>query len=878
MTDFTQNPFASTHSLDTNPFDDPPNQHQPQPTPADATRLEEIRRREADLERREEALNAKADHIRRHGRNNWPFYEIPEASQPLITRLYQLWLVLLATLILNMVACIFILLAGAAEGGRDLGASIGYLLVISVLSFLLWYRPIYNGYMKSPQRVIGVPRYASLLNSEGEARAYLECSTGAAGLIRTIQMFAKHYWVAAILGLIATVGWVIQGLGNAYYYREAKAELATHGAKAYFTRGYCVVHMSSPHTEPEVPAPTSAPAPYNPPQPSAAPASAPSASLYVGELDPTVTEAMLFEIFNMIGPVASIRVCRDAVTRRSLGYAYVNFLNANDGERALEQLNYSLIKDRPCRIMWSQRDPALRKTGQGNIFIKNLDEAIDNKALHDTFAAFGNVLSCKVATDEQGRSKGYGFVHYETSEAADQAIKAVNGMLLNDKKVFVGLHISRKERQSKLDEMKAQYTNLFVKNVDEEVTQEEFENLFSKYGTITSAVLSVDEEGKGKGFGFVNFENHEEAQKAVEELNDSDFKGKKLFVARAQKKAERQEELRKSYEQTRMEKLGKYQGVNLYIKNLEDGIDDEKLRAEFEAFGTVTSCRVMRDDKGVSKGFGFVCFSSTDEATKAVAEMNNKIIGTKPLYVSMAQRREVRRQQLESQIAQRNQIRAQQAAAAGVPGPYMNGPMYYPPPGPGFPQGRGMMGYPQPGMMQPRGAPRYPPGGMPMPGYPQGPPPPQGYGMPYPPRGPPRGPLPPRGNAPNTQPPRPSGAPSSTSTSTPGVVAPAPVPPTQASNASVSPAASAPQPAVEAIPEPALNLEQFDSAAPEEQKHMIGEVLYMKISRDEPEQAGKITGMLLEMDNTELFHLLNNASALDAKVAEALSVLREYKE
>jgi polyadenylate-binding protein len=66
------------------------------------------------------------------------------------------------------------------------------------------------------------------------------------------------------------------------------------------------------------------------------------------------------------------------------------------------------------------------------------------QALHDTFAAFGNVLSCKVATDEHGLSKGYGFVHYETGEAADSAIKAVNGMLLNDKKVYVGHHISRK--------------------------------------------------------------------------------------------------------------------------------------------------------------------------------------------------------------------------------------------------------------------------------------------------------------------------------------------------------------------------------------------------------------------------------------------------
>ena len=151
-------------------------------------------------------------------------------------------------------------------------------------------------------------------------------------------------------------------------------------------------------------------------------------------LDPNVTEAMLFEVFNLIGPVASIRVCRDAVTRRSLGYAYVNYHNTADGERALEQLNYSGLKGKSIRIMWSQRDPSLRKSGQGNIFIKNLDPSIDNKALHDTFSAFGNILSCKVATDND-QSKGYGFVHYETAEAAEEAIKHVNGMLMNDRKV-----------------------------------------------------------------------------------------------------------------------------------------------------------------------------------------------------------------------------------------------------------------------------------------------------------------------------------------------------------------------------------------------------------------------------------------------------------
>lgn len=640
-----------------------------------------------------------------------------------------------------------------------------------------------------------------------------------------------------------------------------------------------------------------APAPSYP-QTTSSVASAPSASLYVGELDPTVTEAMLFEIFNMIGPVASIRVCRDAVTRRSLGYAYVNYLNTADGERALEQLNYSLIKNRACRIMWSQRDPALRKTGQGNIFIKNLDELIDNKALHDTFAAFGNVLSCKVATDEHGRSKGYGFVHYETAEAAERAIEAVNGMLLNDKKVYVGHHISRKERQSKLDEMKAQFTNLYIKNLDPEMSQEDFEKLFAEYGTVTSAIVQLKDDGTSKGFGFVNYETHEEAQKAVDALHDKDINGHKLFVSRAQKKSEREEELRKSYEQAKMEKLSKYQGVNLYIKNLEDDFDDDKLRIEFEPFGTVTSCKVMRDDKGISKGFGFVCFSSPDEATKAVAEMNNKMIGSKPLYVSLAQRREVRRQQLESQIAQRNQIRMQQAAAAGMPGGFMNGPMYYPP-GPGFPPGRGMMGYGQPGIMPPR--PRYAPpngqvAGMPIPApYGQ---PPQGYGLPgYPPapqgRG---GPRPPGQRGPGSSPtlpnapmPRVNGPPANGGPRGPVSAPNAPRPPSgsQATPGQRLPPGQQPQQQYKlnpqtrnAAPAPAegtsVTMSALANVSPMEQKQILGEAIYMKIATTQPDLAGKITGMLLEMDNNDLLQLLDNSEAMNLKVNEALSVLHDF--
>jgi len=628
----------------------------------------------------------------------------------------------------------------------------------------------------------------------------------------------------------------------------------------------------------------------------------PMASLYVGDLAPEVTEAMLFEKFSTAGPVLSIRVCRDMITRRSLGYAYVNFQQPADAERALDTMNFDVLKGRPIRIMWSQRDPSLRRSGVGNVFIKNLDKSIDNKAMYDTFSAFGNILSCKVAQDGDGASKGYGFVHFETEEAAMNAIQKVNGMLLNEKKVFVGRFVPRKEREKELGEKAKKFTNVYIKNFGEDLGDEKLKEVFSKFGKITSYKVVKDkdvrgEEGeeiidqgpdsKNKGFGFVSFEDSESAEKAVDELNGVEMFGKTLYVGRAQKKAERQQELKKKFEQLKLERLNRYQGVNLYVKNLDDTIDDERLRKEFAPYGTITSAKVMNEE-GRSKGFGFVCFSSPEEATKAVTEMNGRIIVAKPLYVALAQRKEDRKAHLASQYIQR---------MAGMRMQQMGGM-----------QQMGMGGYFMPTMPQPqrfftpaqiRAQPRWPqqqavprPGGMPGMGMggmgmgggvgPRGPrvggPRAMGQSQPRPMGGQP-GPQPMTMMARPGMPPVPMvGAqvrPQQSFKYTPTARnPPAQVMPGQM----VAPGgAPPPQQAVLVQGQEPLTATMLAAAPPQEQKQMLGERLFPLIQRQHADLAGKITGMLLEIDNAELLHMLEDQTSLRGKVDEAVAVLQAHQ-
>jgi len=613
-------------------------------------------------------------------------------------------------------------------------------------------------------------------------------------------------------------------------------------------------------------------------------------------ISPDVTEALLFEIFNAIGPVSSVRVCRDSQTRRSLGYAYVNFHRGEDAERALDTMNFKNIRNRPCRIMWSHRDPSLRKSGLGNIFVKNLAKSIDNKQLYDTFSIFGNILSCKVAMNAKRESLGYGFVHYESEEAAANAIQKVDGKVIAEQKVSVAAFKSKKDRGA----AKTKFTNLYVKNLPSDFTKDKLDALFGKYGKVTSSVLAFDKDQKSRGFGFVNFQAPEEASAALGGLNNQDIDGKQLYVSRAQKKEERERELHDRFEAIKAERQRKYQGVNLYVKNLADDCDDKHLREEFAKFGSITSAKVMLDTQTKkSRGFGFVCFSTPEEATKAVSEMNNKLVDGKPLYVGLAQRREVRRAQLEARSVQRAKIQQggqyqpyqQQMFPGQMQFPFQQMPqqqrMFY------GQQGMGQMGVGQMNMgrwppqmqqqagmgfqlMQMNGGGRGQQGG-----FQQG-------------RRGGRG----RGGMLNQGQMRQPQQQQQQQQMGRGMVMQQQQQPQtetkqqgfeygqnvrnqnrqQPQQNSVE-AQLSPQEAVISTPqggsEP-LTIKALAAAPEKQKKQMIGEQLFPRIKSAEPQLAGKITGMLLEMDNGELIHLLESQEALAEKISEAKQVLLEH--
>ncbi|GMN29622.1 hypothetical protein TIFTF001_002497 [Ficus carica] len=162
------------------------------------------------------------------------------------------------------------------------------------------------------------------------------------------------------------------------------------------------------------------------------------ATAYVGNLDPQVSEELLWELFVQAGPVVNVYVPKDRVTNLHQGYGFVEFRSEEDADYAIKVLNMIKLHGKPIRVNKASQDKKSLDVG-ANLFIGNLDPDVDEKLLYDTFSAFGVIVTNpKIMRDpDTGNSRGFGFISYDSFEASDAAIEAMNGQYLCNRQITV---------------------------------------------------------------------------------------------------------------------------------------------------------------------------------------------------------------------------------------------------------------------------------------------------------------------------------------------------------------------------------------------------------------------------------------------------------
>ncbi|RWA03063.1 hypothetical protein EKO27_g12042 [Xylaria grammica] len=162
------------------------------------------------------------------------------------------------------------------------------------------------------------------------------------------------------------------------------------------------------------------------------------ATVYVGNIDERATDALIWELMVQAGPVVNVHLPKDRVTQSHQTFGFVEFNSEVDADYAANVMNGIKLYGKALRVNKASADKQKPVEIGANLFIGNLDPMVDEKILYDTFGRFGTLIAApKVARDDNGLSKGYGFVSFNSFEASDDAISNMNGQFLMNKDVSV---------------------------------------------------------------------------------------------------------------------------------------------------------------------------------------------------------------------------------------------------------------------------------------------------------------------------------------------------------------------------------------------------------------------------------------------------------
>jgi splicing factor 3B subunit 4 len=162
------------------------------------------------------------------------------------------------------------------------------------------------------------------------------------------------------------------------------------------------------------------------------------ATLWVGGLDERCDDDLVWELFVQAGPLVSVHLPADKVTMRHSGFAFVEFRTELDAEYAMKVLNTVKLFGKSVTVRKAGDNKQQTSDVGANLFVGNLAPSVDEQTLYATFGAFGGIAVTKIMRDpDNGESKGFGFVNFDSFEAADGAIAAMNGQYLAERPIVV---------------------------------------------------------------------------------------------------------------------------------------------------------------------------------------------------------------------------------------------------------------------------------------------------------------------------------------------------------------------------------------------------------------------------------------------------------
>jgi len=351
--------------------------------------------------------------------------------------------------------------------------------------------------------------------------------------------------------------------------------------------------------------------------------------LFVSDLAENINEADL-EIFfqdfkSFIILIQINRVVRQTESRPNCN-ATIIFKDNSKADAARRALNLRKLKGKTIRIMWHERDNSVRYSNQGNVFIKNIPMEVKPRDFFEMFLQFGDIVSSKLCEDDDGNHYGYGYVHYTQAESANAALLYCQKNKVWNENLEVKYFQKKNERMNPMSGNK----NVYVKNIPLKTNENDLRTIFSKYGAITWMKLVDDKAGK---FAIVSYDNEDSTTRAIEGENKRKLGENELFVDTLMKKSDRRKLLGAKITDNNFRLNAKYKNCNLHIRNIPFDCQEEYLNDLFGKFGEIQSIKIQKytlvtkvnkefKEYTMSRGFGYVCFT-TEEAAKNAREAYN---------------------------------------------------------------------------------------------------------------------------------------------------------------------------------------------------------------------------------------------------------------